>query len=42
MCIGLKCESLIIMCPGCVFNIYVCVCVCVSECACHPNKNVSL
>ena len=40
MCIGLKCEFLIIMCPGCVFNI--CVCVCVSECACHPSKNVSL
>lgn len=40
VCIGLKCEFLIIMCPGCVFNI--CVCVCVSECACHPNKNVSL
>lgn len=27
VCIGLKCEFLIIMCPGCVFNICVCVCV---------------
>lgn len=23
VCIGLKCEFLIIMCPGCMFNIYV-------------------